>query len=143
MIPLLLPVTVPVVSPFLVVVVGNRKEVKIVLEESLVLLRSISQEVPTVNIEFFFCGTVGVVFVRQFVHLADHFFSTIQFQLGFSEPCITNEPIVNAQEFSFLTLLLELICSVVFSITFFLSVSVTMGSTFPDVEIRNREEVEN
>ena len=46
-----------------------------------------------------------VVFVRQFVHFADHFFSATQFQHGFSEPCITNEPIVNAQELSFLTLL--------------------------------------
>ena len=31
------------------------------------------------------------------------------FYHGLSEPCVTNEPIVNAQEFSFLTLLLELI----------------------------------
>ena len=35
-IPLLLPVAVPVVSPFLDVVIGNRKEVKSVLDESLV-----------------------------------------------------------------------------------------------------------
>ena len=46
-IPWLLPVTVPVGSPFLDVIIGNRKEVKSVLEESLVLLRSISQEVPS------------------------------------------------------------------------------------------------
>ena len=42
----LLPVTVPVGSPFLYVIIGNRKEVKSVLEVSLVLLRSVSQEVP-------------------------------------------------------------------------------------------------
>ena len=41
-----------------------------------------------------------VVLVRQFVHLANHFFSATQFQHGLSEPCITNEPIVNAQELS-------------------------------------------
>ena len=46
MIPRLLPVAVPVGSPFLDVVIGNRKEVKSVLDEFLVLLRSISQEVP-------------------------------------------------------------------------------------------------
>ena len=40
-IPLLLPVAVPVGSPFLDVVIGNRKEVK-----SLVHFRSILQEVP-------------------------------------------------------------------------------------------------
>ena len=45
-VPWLLPVTVPVESPFLYVVVGNRKEVKSVLDEFLVLFRSISQEVP-------------------------------------------------------------------------------------------------
>ena len=72
--------------------------------------------IATIYVEFFFCGNVGVVFVRQLVHLANHFFSTIQFQHGFSEPCITNEPIVNAQELSFLTLLLELIRSVIFLI---------------------------
>ena len=33
--------------------------------------------IATIHVEFFFCGNVGVVFVRQFVHLADHFFRTI------------------------------------------------------------------
>ena len=66
--------------------------------------------------------------------------SVRQFQHGLSEPCITNEPIVHAQELSFLTLLLELIRRV-FLITFFISVSVTVWSTFLDVKVRNREEV--
>ena len=43
-IPFLLPVTVAVRSPFLDVIIANRKEVKSVLEESLVLFRSISKE---------------------------------------------------------------------------------------------------
>ena len=42
-IPWLLPVAVPVASPFLDVVVGNREEVKSVLDKFLVLLRAISQ----------------------------------------------------------------------------------------------------
>ena len=99
--------------------------------------------IATVYVEFFFCSNVCVVLVRQFVHLANHFFSATQFDHGLSEPCITNEPIVNAQELSFLTLLLELIRSVMLLITFFLSVSVTVWSTFPDVEVRNRKEVKN
>ena len=99
--------------------------------------------ITTIYVEFFFCGNVGVVFVRKSVHLADHFFRATQFDHGLSEPCITNEPIVNAQELSFLSLLLELICSVVFFITFFFSVSVTVWSTFPDVEVRDREEIKN
>ena len=45
-IPWLLPVTVPVGSSFLYVVVGNREEIESVLDEFLVLLRSVSQEVP-------------------------------------------------------------------------------------------------
>ena len=45
-IPFFLPVAVPVGSPFLDVIIGNRKEDKSVLDESLVLFRSISQEVP-------------------------------------------------------------------------------------------------
>ena len=45
-IPRLLPVTVPVGSPFLDVVIGNREEVESVFDELLVLLRSRLQEVP-------------------------------------------------------------------------------------------------
>ena len=45
-IPRLLPVTVPVGSSFLDVVIGNREEIKSVLDELLVLLRSVLQEVP-------------------------------------------------------------------------------------------------
>ena len=45
-IPWLLPVTVPVGSPFLDIVIGNREEIHGVLDKCLVLLRSISQEVP-------------------------------------------------------------------------------------------------
>ena len=98
--------------------------------------------IAAIYVEFFFCSNVGVVLVRQFVHLADHFFSATQFQHGFSEPCITNKPIVNAQDLSFLTLLLELICSVVFLITF-LSVPVTVWSALSDVKVRDREDIKN
>ena len=45
-IPWLLPVTVPVGSPFLYVVIRNREEIHGVLDKFLVLLCSISQEVP-------------------------------------------------------------------------------------------------
>ena len=45
-IPWLLPVTVPVGSPFLYVVIGSREEIHGVLDKFLVLLRSVSQEVP-------------------------------------------------------------------------------------------------
>ena len=45
-VPWLLPVTVPVESPFLYVVVRNGKEIHGVLDKFLVLLCSVSQEVP-------------------------------------------------------------------------------------------------
>ena len=45
-IPRLLPVTVPVGSPFLYVVIGNRKEAHRILDEFLIFLCSFSQEVP-------------------------------------------------------------------------------------------------
>ena len=45
-IPWLLPVPVPVVSPFLYVVIGNREEIHGVLDKFLVLLCSVSQKVP-------------------------------------------------------------------------------------------------
>ena len=99
--------------------------------------------IATVHTNFFCSSVVCVVLVRQFVHLANHFFSPTQFDHGLSESCITDEPIVNAQEFSLLTFLLELIRSVIFLIPFFLPVSVTVWSTFPDVEVVNRKEVKN
>ena len=99
--------------------------------------------IATVYVEFFFCSNMCVVLVRQFVHLANHIFNATQFDHGLSKPCITNEPIVNAQELSFLTFLLELIRSVIFLITFFLSVPVTVRSALPDVKLRDREEVKN
>ena len=99
--------------------------------------------IATIYIEFFFCGNMGVILVRQSVHLANHFFSATQFQHGFSEPCITNKTIVNVLVFSFYALLLELICSVVFFITFFLPVPVTVWSALPDVKVRDREEIKN
>ena len=64
---------------------------------------------------------MGVVLVRVYVHLADHFISATKFWHGFSEPCITNEPIVNAQELSFFTYLLELIRSVILILDHLLS----------------------
>ena len=45
-IPWLLPITVPVVSPFLYVVVGNREEIHGVLDEFLIFRSSFTQEVP-------------------------------------------------------------------------------------------------
>ena len=90
--------------------------------------------VATIYIEFFFFGNMGVVFVRQSVHFADHFFSATQFEHSLSEACITDKSIVNVLVFSFYALLLELICRVVFFTTFFLPVLVTVWPALPDVK---------
>ena len=60
----LLPVRVPVGSPFLHVVVGNREEIHGVLDKFLVLLCSVSQEVPA-------CATMPTSqYDRQTLHCA-------------------------------------------------------------------------
>ena len=99
--------------------------------------------IATMYNDFFFSSVVCVVFVRQSVHLANHFFSATQFNHGLAESLITDETIVNAQEFSFLAFLFELIRDEVLVIPFFLPVAVTVGSTFPDVVVVNRKEVKN
>ena len=99
--------------------------------------------IVSVHTNFFWSDVVRVVFVRQFVHLANHFFSATHFDHGLLESCITDETIVNAQEFSFLAFLFELIRDEVLVIPFFLPVAVTVGSTFPDVVVGNRKEVKN
>ena len=86
--------------------------------------------IVAVYIEFFFSSVVCVILVRQFVHLTNHIFSATQFNHGLSESCITDEPIVNAQEFSLLAFLLELIRDEVLVISFFLPVAVTVGRPF-------------
>ena len=98
--------------------------------------------IATIYIEFFFCGNMRVVFVRQSVHLADQFFSATHFEHSLSEPCITDKSIVNVLVFSFYALLLELICRVVFFTTF-LPVLVTVWPALPDVKVRDREEIQN
>ena len=52
-----------------------------------------------------------------------------EFNHGLSKSCITDETIVNAQEFSLLAFLSELIRDEVLVIPFFLPVVVTVGST--------------
>ena len=49
---------------------------------------------------------------------------------------------MNVLVFSFYALLLELICRVVFFTTF-LPVPVTVWPAFPDVKVRDREEIKN
>ena len=89
--------------------------------------------IVAVHTNFFSSSVVCVILVRQFVFLTNHFFSATQFNRGLSESCITDEPIVNAQEFSLLAFLLERIRDEVLVIPRLLPVAVPVGSTFLDV----------
>ena len=99
--------------------------------------------IATIHINFFFCGNMGVVFVRKSVLLTDYFFRATQFDHSLSEPCITDKSIVNVLVFSFYALLLELICRVVFFAIFFLPVPVTVWPALPYVKVRDREEIQH
>ena len=99
--------------------------------------------VATIYIKFFFCGNMGVVFVRKSVHLKDYFFRATQLDHSLSEPRITDKSIVNDLVLFLSTLLLELICRVVFFGTFFLPVLVTVLTALPDAKVWDREEIQH
>ena len=84
-----------------------------------------------------------VVFVRQFVHLTTYFFTATQFNHVLAESLITDEPVVNTEEISLFTFLLERIRDEVLVIPLLLPVAVPVASPFLDVVIGNREEIES
>ena len=99
--------------------------------------------VATIYINFFFCGNMGVVFVRKSVHLKDDFFRATQLDHSLSEPRVTDKPIVNVFVLFLSTPLLKLFCRVEFFATFFLPVPVTVWPALPDVEVRDSEEIQH
>ena len=99
--------------------------------------------VATVNINFFFCGNMGVVFVRKPVHLKDYFFKATYVDHSLSEPRIADKSIVNVFVLFLWTPLLKLFCRVEFCATFFLPVPVTVWPALPDVEVRDGEEIQH
>ena len=107
--------------------------------------QQIRTDPPIVSIHsnFIWSDVVRVVFVRQFVHLTNHFFTATQFNHVLAESCITDEPIVNTQEISLLAFLLERIRDEVLVIPLRLPIAVPVGSPFLDVVIRNRKEVKS
>ena len=99
--------------------------------------------IVAVHTNFIWSDVVRVVFVRQSVHLTTYFFTATQVDHVFAESLITDEPVVNTQEFSLLAFLLELIRDEILVIPFFLPVAVAVGSPFLDVVVRNRQEVKS
>ena len=65
-------------------------------------------QIVSIDSNFIWNDVVRVVFVRQFVHLTTHFFFTVtHVDRILVELFITDEPVVNTQEMSFLAFLLE------------------------------------
>ena len=99
--------------------------------------------IVAIHSNFIWSDVVRVILVRQVVHFTTYFFTATQFNHIFAELLITDEPVVNTQEMSLLAFLLERIRGEALVIPFFLPVTVTVESPFPDVKVRNRSEVKN
>ena len=99
--------------------------------------------ITTIYINLFFCGNMTVVFACKSVHFKDDFFRATQLDHRLSERRITDESIVNVFILFLSTPLLKLFCRVGFFATFFLPVPVTVWSALPDVEVRDREEIQH
>ena len=90
--------------------------------------------VATVDVNFFFCGNMTVVFTCKPIHFEDDFFRATQLDHRLSEPCVTDKSTVNVFILFLSTPLFELFCRVEFFATFFLPVPVTVWPALPDVE---------
>ena len=99
--------------------------------------------IATIDSNFFFGGNMTVVFTCKSVHFKDDFFRATQFDHCLSEPRVTDKSIVNVFVLFLSTPLLKLFCRVEFFATFFLPVPVTVWSALPDVEVRDREEIQH
>ena len=99
--------------------------------------------ITTIYINFFFCGTLTVVFACKPVHFEDDFFRATQLDHRLSEQRVTDKSIVNVFVFFLSTPLLKLFCRVQFFATFFLPVPVTVCPALPDVEDRDSEEIQH
>ena len=99
--------------------------------------------ITTIYINFFFCGNMTVVFACKSVHFKDDFFRATQLDHRLSERRVTDKSIVNVFILFLSTPLLKLFCRVEFFATFFLPVPVTVWPALPDVEVRDREEIQH
>ena len=98
--------------------------------------------ITTIDINFFLCGDMTVVFACKSIHFKDDLFRATQLDHRLSEELVTDKSIVNVFMLFISTLLLKLICRVVFLATCFLPVSVTVWSAFY-VKVRDREEIQH
>ena len=86
---------------------------------------------------------MAVVFACKSIHFNDDIFRATQFDHRLSERHVTDKSIMNVFILFLSTPLLKLFCRVEFSATFFLPVPVTVWPAFPDVEVRDGEEIQH
>ena len=98
--------------------------------------------ITTIDINIFFCGNMTVVFACNSIHFEDDLFRATQLDHRLSERHITDKSIVNVFILFLSTPLLKLFCRVEFFAAFFLPVPVTVWPALPDVEVRDREEIQ-
>ena len=66
--------------------------------------------ITTIDIKFFFCGNMTVVFACKSVHFKDDFFRATQLNHRLSERHVTDKSVVNVFILFLSTLLLKLFC---------------------------------
>ena len=84
-----------------------------------------------------------VVFVCKTIHLKDDLFRATQLDHRFSEELVADESVVDVVIFLFATPLLKLICRVVLFTSRCFPIPVTVWPALPDVEVRDREEIQH
>ena len=84
---------------------------------------------------------MGMIFVRQVIHLPTKFFGSTNFNHIPADFVISYESIVDTQEVPLLALLFELVGDVVLFGPWLLPVTVSVGSPFLYIVVRNRKEI--
>ena len=99
--------------------------------------------ITTIDINFFLCGNMTVVFACKSIHFKDDFFRATQLDHRLSERRVTDKSIVNVFILFLSTPSLKLFCRVEFFATFCLPIPVTVWPALPDVEVRDSEEIQH
>ena len=99
--------------------------------------------ITTIDITFFLCGNMTVVFACKSIHCKNDLCRATQLDHRLSEQRVTDKSIVNVFILFLSTPSLKLICRVVFFATCFLPVPVTVWPALPDVKVRDGEEIQH
>ena len=91
--------------------------------------------IATVELNLFLVGFISVVLFRKLVHLYNYLFSATDFDHGFSEGLVADEPVVDTVVFLLTTFLCKLVRRMVFFASLCFSIPVTTWSVLSDVGI--------